>query len=88
MNIDPTQYTLTSTITKVYTRVLSNFTIYVIDFVLNSYVIFCITVYDTNGNVYDSFQIKLEGDDYNNWGSSDTYITSYVDSYIQSKYSN
>ena len=77
MNIEPI------TITSVKT--VNNFVIDDIKVELNKYAI--VQVLLKNGDEYVMFEsLKLEGDDYANWGSYDQYIIDYVRNYITSKY--
>lgn len=77
MNIDPITITTVKTI--------NNFEIVNLEVVLNSRA--TLYVYLKNDNeVVLGEHITIEGDDYANWGSDDSYIINYVRNYILSKY--
>ena len=45
---------------------------------LNESVIIMVNLVDTEGKHIITEYLKLAGDDYNNWGADDFYITNYI----------
>ena len=77
VNIDPITITTVKTI--------DNFEIVNLEVVLNSRASLYVYL-KNNEDVVTGEHITIEGDDYNNWGSDDSYIIEYVKNYITSKY--
>lgn len=79
MNIDPITITTVKTI--------NNFEILNIEVILNSRATLYVYLKNDDDVVLGE-HITIEGDDYANWGSDDSYITNYVKNYITSKYTS
>jgi hypothetical protein len=53
---------------------------YITEMKLDEYAIFCVSLYDdsTPKFLVERVYVKIEGDDYKNWGEDDTYIKRIV----------
>lgn len=48
------------------------------ELVLNSYVIIVVSYFNSKGNVIHNELVKIEGEEYNNWGLDDQYLVNLV----------
>ena len=48
------------------------------ELVLNSYVIIVVSYFNSNGNLIHNEYVKIEGEEYNNWGLDDQYLVNLV----------
>ena len=46
----------------------------VLELVLNSHVEVVVAYFNSNGNIIDNKFIKIQGEEYNNWGLDDGYL--------------
>lgn len=65
-------------ISKSINQEISHFTIDFISLILHQSVIFRINFYNDKNEKIQKCFITLEGDDYNNWGNDDSYITNLI----------
>jgi hypothetical protein len=70
VNVLPKDYITTYTASTVELRVT--------DLVINSSVTVNVLIKDSNGNIFQVQNITLSGEEYNNWGNSDTYLVNTV----------
>lgn len=82
MNI--TNYNLKNPIQKVINIKSYNISLY--NFILNKSVSVNVNVLEDDNQIINNFSFILEGDDYNNWGVDDNYITNLVESKIHNLY--
>jgi len=50
----------------------------VAELVLNSHVEIVVAYFNSNGNIIDNKFIKIQGEEYNNWGLDDGYLVDLV----------
>ena len=71
IRVDVNDFTLEApVVTKIELKVM--------DMVLNSHVTLVVHYLNANGNLLDNRIVKIEGDEYDNWGDDDNYITNLV----------
>jgi acetone carboxylase gamma subunit len=56
------------------------------NFILNKSVTIQVNVFDDTNTVINQFSFILEGDEYNNWGNNDDYITNLIEKKIHDLY--
>lgn len=70
VDVQPKDYITTNTARSVELRVT--------ELILNSSVSVNVLVKDGNGSIFQVQNVTLSGEEYNNWGNSDTYLVSTV----------
>ena len=60
------------------TPVATKIELSVIEVVLNSYVSISVSYFNSNGNLIHNEHVKIEGEEYNNWGLDDQYLVNLV----------
>jgi hypothetical protein len=63
---------------QITTKQISGFDIQNVDLILFNSARICVRLLDENGNMLDLTFVTMEGEDYTNWGSDDSYIINYV----------
>ena len=85
LNPGMTQISLTPTVTKTTVQIVDSFQIEVRNVVLSTSADLTVRLFNKN-TFFDIVMITLSGADYKNWGSDDTYLTTYVSSWLQANY--
>jgi hypothetical protein len=57
---------------------IGKFTLTLTNFVLSTSVDLIVSLYDTENKFISTILMKLEGDDYLNWGNNDDYLITYI----------
>ena len=65
---------------------ITSYSISLYNFILNKSVTIQVNVLDDTNTVINQFSFILEGDEYNNWGNNDNYITNLIEKKIQALY--
>ena len=60
------------------TNTISSISLEIVRLVLNSFADVRVLQKTSDGKIYKVEHIKIEGDDYKNWGSDDTYILNFI----------
>ena len=80
------QFSKPLTIVKTYN--LDNYDINVSRFVPNTSISFNITLRDTSNNWIKNYSIDISGNDYQQWSNDDSYITNYIETYIENDFNS
>ena len=70
VSVQPKDYITTYTASSVEMRVT--------DLVINSSVTVNVLIKDSNGSIFQVQNVTLSGEEYSNWGNSDTYLVDTV----------
>ena len=70
VNVQPKDYIVTNTASTVEMRVT--------DLVINYSVTVNVLIKDANGSIFQVQNVTLSGEEYSNWGNSDTYLVDTV----------
>ena len=70
VDVQPKDYITTNTAQSVEMRVT--------ELIINTSVSVNVLVKDGNGNIFQVQNVTLSGEEYNNWGDSDTYLVNTV----------
>ena len=70
VEVKPKDYITTYTASTVEMRVT--------DLVINTSVTVNVLIKDSNGNIFQVQNVTLSGEEYSNWGNSDTYLVDTV----------
>lgn len=80
-----TQISLTPTVTKTTVQIVDSFEIEVRNVVLSTSADLTVRLFNKN-TFFDIVMITLSGADYKNWGTDDSYLSSYVSAWLQANY--
>lgn len=71
IKVDVNNFTLKApVVTKIEMKVMNMF--------LNSHVTIMVHYFNSNGHLLENKIVKIEGEEYKNWGNDDNYITNLV----------
>ena len=59
-------------------KYIKHATIYAVEVQLHKYAVFRVSLNEDNGVIIQEHYIKIDGEEYDNWGSDDTYIKQLV----------
>jgi len=72
--------TLSSPLT--ITRTITYYS-YMLEYIIDKSAIFIVNLFDDCDKIYNTFKVKLESEDYDNWVLNDKFIIDYIEEHIE-----